>query len=115
MNRTILAAALAALLSGTLDARQAAPEVEVDVELTNTSDKDFKDLPVFLQIFRLFGRGVDYSKFNPKWFRVLDAAGKELEFSIRPVPPDFSLANDEIVLVLPAFARNETLKLRFVN
>ena len=88
---------------------------DVDLTLTNDFDKDFAQLPVLVQVFRLFGRGVDYSKFNAKGFHVYDQDGNEVPFSVRPVPPDFSLANDEIVLVLPKFTKGEKARFRITN
>jgi hypothetical protein len=108
----LAAAWLAALLSVQACA-VAAPEVVVT--LTNDFDKPFTDLPVFLQVFRAFGRGVDYTRFDAKCFRVLDEQGRELPCSLRAIPPDFSLANDELVVILPTLARGETRTLRVQN
>ena len=91
------------------------PKYDVDVVLKNDSGRDFADMPVLLQVFRVFGRGVDYAQFNPKGFHVTDQTGKELPWSLRPVPPDFSLANDELVIVLPRLAKGATLRLRVTN
>jgi hypothetical protein len=108
----LAAAWLTALLSVQACAG-AAPEVVVT--LTNDFDKSFTDLPVFLQVFRVFGRGVDYTRFDAKCFRVLDEQGRELPCSLRAIPPDFSLANDELVVILPTLARGETRTLRVQN
>jgi hypothetical protein len=88
---------------------------DVDLTLTNDFDKDFAQVPVFVQVFRLFGRGVDYSKFNPKGFHVYDQDGNEVPFALRPVPPDFSLANDEILLVLPTLSKGAKARFRVTN
>jgi hypothetical protein len=88
---------------------------DVDVTLTNTHAREFTNLPVFLQVFRIFGRGVDYSKFNRNGFHVYDEKGQELEFSYRALPPSFSIADDELVLVIPKMAAGEKLSFRFTN
>jgi len=95
---------------------QAADAVyDVDVTLTNTFPKDYDNLPVVIQIFRVFGRGVDYTKFNRDGFHIYDDKGTELAYTYRVIPPDFSMANDELVLTLPKFAKGAKLNLRFTN
>ena len=49
---------------------------DVDVTFSNAFDKDFTDLPVVLSVARVFGRGVDYARFNRDGFHVYDAAGR---------------------------------------
>ena len=70
-------------------ARAADELYDVDVTLTNTFQKDFTQLPVMLQVFRAFGRGVDYGKFNRNGFHIYNDKGEELEFYFRQVPPAF--------------------------
>ena len=96
---------------------QAAEDVAFDVDVTfsNTFDKDFTDLPVILSVARVFGRGVDYARFNRDGFHVYDAKGREVEFSYRPMPPHFSMATDEFVLVLPELAKGAKAQFRFTN
>ena len=114
--RTI-AFCVGAVLLCVLSARGADPQpkYDVDVVLENDFGRDFADLPVFLQVFRVFGRGVDYAAFNPRGFHVYDQQGKELPWSLRPVPPEFSLANDELVIILPKLAKDARLRLRITN
>jgi hypothetical protein len=88
---------------------------EADVTLTNPFDKEFVNLPVLLQVFRVFGRGVDYGKFNPDGFHVYDDRDKEIEFYYRALPPQFSIADDQLVLILPRFAPGARLQFRFTN
>jgi hypothetical protein len=88
---------------------------DVDVTVTNTFQKDFTQLPVMLQVFRVFGRGVDYGKFNRNGFHVYNDKGDELEFYFRQVPPSFSIACSELVVVVPKFAAGAKLQLRFTN
>ncbi len=111
----IAAPLILGLFMASASARGADPEFDVDVTLTNDFDKDLTGLPVFVQVFRVFGRGVDYAKFNRGGFHVYDDKGAEVPFMLRPVPPDFSLANDEIVLAIPKMARGESLTFRFTN
>jgi hypothetical protein len=110
-----LAALLVCLLAPPLAQAAEQPTVEVDVTISNDFDKPFTNLPVFLKVFRVFGRGVDYTRFDPDGFVVLDAQGKELHHVVRPVPPDFSLANDDLVVFLPGLAKGETVNLRILN
>ena len=88
---------------------------DVDLTLTNDLDRDFIQLPVLVQVFRLFGRGADYSQFNPKGFHVYDRDGNEVPFALRPVPPEFSLANDEILLILPRLPKDAQMRFRVTN
>lgn len=116
MKQAMALLAVACVLLGTPVALAAKECIyDVDLTLTNDYDKDFTQLPVLVQVFRLFGRGVDYAKFNPKGFHVYDQDGQEVAFALRPVPPDFSLANDEILLVLPKLAKGQTLRFRVSN
>src|SRR5262249_54957320 len=71
--------------------------------------------PVFLQVFRIFGRGVDYAKFRRDGFHVFDEKGAEVEFFYRALPPTFSIADDELVLFLPSLAPGAQAKFRFTN
>ncbi len=100
----------AADLSGAEPARY-----EADVTFTNTFDKDFTNLPVVLSVARVFGRGVDYAKFDRDGFHFYDAGGREVQFFYRQMPPHFSTATDEIVLVLPSLAKGATLQYRVAN
>ena len=88
---------------------------DVDVTLTNTHSRELVNQPVFLQVFRVFGRGVDYAKFRRDGFHVYDEKGQEVEFSVRALPPSFSIGDDEIVLVLPGLAPGAQAKYRFTN
>ena len=88
---------------------------EVDVTLTNPFDKELVNLPVLLQVFRLFGRGVDYSRFNPDGFHVYNEKDTEIEFFYRSLPPRFSIADDQLVLLIPRFAPGAQLRFRFSN
>ncbi len=112
-----IALLVAACIFGSLSPAQAVPECvfDVDLTLTNDFDKDFTQLPVLVQVFRLFGRGVDYTQFNPKGFHVYDQDGKEVPFALRPIPPEFSLANHQLLLVLPKLAKGQTLRFRVTN
>ena len=111
----MVGAALLCALSSGAAAADPQPKYDVDVAIENDLGRDLADLPVLIQVFRVFGRGVDYAQFNPKGFHVYDQAGKELPWSLRPVPPDFSLANDELVIVLPRLAKGAKLRLRVTN
>src|SRR5262245_11406321 len=88
---------------------------DVDVTLTNPFDKELVNQPVFLQVFRVFGRGVDYAKFRRDGFHVYDEKGAEIEFFLRALPPSFSIGDDELVLFLPSLAPRAQAKLRFTN
>ncbi len=87
---------------------------DVDVTLTNSHDKDFTNLPVFLKVADVFGRGVDYTKFTGS-FRIMDADGGDVPFMLRRMPPHFSLANDELLIVLPALAKDGQINLRVLH
>jgi hypothetical protein len=88
---------------------------DVDVTLTNTFDRELVNQPVFLQVFRIFGRGVDYGKFHRDGFHVYDEKGEEIEFFYRALPPSFSMADDELVLFIRSLAPAGRAKLRFTN
>jgi hypothetical protein len=88
---------------------------DVDVTLTNPHARELTNQPVFLQVFRIFGRGVDYGKFRRDGFHVYDEKGEEVEFSVRSLPPSFSLGDDEIILTLPTLAPGAKAKFRFTN
>ena len=88
---------------------------EVDVTLTNPFDKELVNLPVLLQVFRVFGRGVDYGRFNPGGFHVYDEQDREIEFFYRALPPHFSIADDQLVLLVPRLAPGARLQFRFSN
>src|SRR5437870_435398 len=111
----ILLAAGATFCSTLLRAAEERQIYEVDVTLTNSFEKEFVNLPVFLQVFRVFGRGVDYAKFNPDGFHVFDEKDREIEFFYRSLPPRFSIADDELVLMIPRFAPGARLQFRFAN
>ena len=108
-------AALAFVLAPGTTARAEQTPYDVDVVLENDLGRDVADLPVFLQVFRVFGRGVDYAKFNPQGFHVYDQAGRELEFQYRVVPPAFSIANDELVVALAKLPKDARVRLRVTN
>jgi hypothetical protein len=95
--------------------RAAADDYDVDVTLTNSFDKELVRQPVFLQVFRVFGRGVDYSRFHRDGFHVTDEKGVEQEVLYRALPPAFSLGNDELVLMLPLLAPGARVTYRFTN
>lgn len=115
MNRALFSIGVGFLLSLSAAGAEEQLGFDVDVTLVNDFDKSFTDLPVFLHVFRVFGRGVDYTAFDPDGFSVLDSKGKALPHVVRPVPPYFSLANDQIVVFLPSFAEGETVTLRIRN
>jgi hypothetical protein len=116
-TRALLLAAAFGLLASPARPLASADETvyDVDVTLTNTFPKEFVNLPVLLQVFRVFGRGVDYGAFNPAGFHVYDDRGNEIEFYLRSLPPRFSLADDQLVLVLPRFAPGARLQFRVTN
>jgi hypothetical protein len=117
-RQNLLAAALGLLaLSGAPLLAQNDPRelCEVEVTLTNPFDKEFVNLPVLLQVFRIFGRGVDYGKFNPEGFHVFDEQDREIEFTYRALPPRFSIADDQLVLFMPRLAAGAQRRLRFTN
>ncbi|HVE42609.1 MAG TPA: hypothetical protein VNM14_22205 [Planctomycetota bacterium] len=116
--KAIVAACLGilALSCGTLQAAADPQEPrEVDVTLTNPFDKEFVNLPVLLQVFRVFGRGVDYGRFNPDGFHVYDDKNSEVEVYYRALPPSFSIADDQLVLLIPRLAPGARLQFRFTN
>ena len=96
-------------------AGESAEHYDVDVTVTNTFQKEFSNLPVLLQVFRVFGRGVDYSTFNRDGFHIYNEKDEELEFQFRPIPPSFSLACSELVIVLPKLAPSATQHFRITN
>ena len=116
MRTNLIAGVLAlSVLFGAGFAGAAEPLFDVDVTLTNEFDKDFENLPVFFRIAQVFGRGVDFSQFARDGFHIYDEAGKELAFCYRVQPPEFSMANDELVLILPKVAKGATCSLKFTN
>ena len=88
---------------------------DVDVTLKNTSDGDFRNLPVFLTVSQVFGRGIHFDRLAPEGFRVYDDQGAELDVQYRVMPPAFSMAADELIIVLPSLAKGAEAKLRFTN
>jgi len=106
---------LSLLLSSPLWAAQKAEDFDVDVVLTNPFAKDLVNQPVFLQVFRVFGRGVDYARFHRDGFHVYDEKGAELDLGYRSLPPAFSMADDELVLMLPSLAPGARVTVRFTN
>jgi hypothetical protein len=113
----VLAAAFGLFLapSASFSAPEDPPLYDVDVTLTNSFEKEFVNLPVLLQVFRVFGRGVDYGKFSRDGFHVSDETGQELDVLYRALPPEFSIGNDELVLMLPRVAPGARLRFRFTN
>ena len=74
----MISALLTLMLAVPLGAAENQEIYDVDVTLTNTFAKDFVNQPVVLQVFRIFGRGVDYSKFNRNGFHITDEKGKPI-------------------------------------
>jgi len=93
----------------------AEPTCDVDVTLKNTSDRDFKKLPVFLTVSQVFGRGIRFDRLAPDGFHGYDDKGAELAVQYRAMPPAFSMGTDELVIVLPSLAKGAEMKLRFTN
>src|SRR5262245_44612183 len=88
---------------------------DVDVTLVNPFPKELVNHPVILQVFRIFGRGVDYAKFNRDGFHITDEKGQEVEFFYRSMPPSFSIADDQLILMVPSLAPGARLSYRFTN
>jgi hypothetical protein len=88
---------------------------DVDVTLVNPFPKELVNHPVILQVFRVFGRGVDYAKFNRDGFHITDEKGQEVEFFYRSMPPSFSIADDQLILMVPSLAPGARLSYRFTN
>lgn len=88
---------------------------DVDLTLTNPFDKDFTDLPVLMTVAGIFGRGLPYDRFDKANYHIYDDKGAELEYAYRPLPPYFSPATDELVVVLPSLAKGQAITLRIVN
>lgn len=88
---------------------------EIEAVISNTNGKDLENLPVFVQVRSIVGRGRDYQQVNRDGFHVYDEKGKEVSFMYRPMPPDFSMATDEIVFILPKLAKDAALRYRFSN
>lgn len=111
MRASILAAAIACCAASPLRA----DDFDVDVTLTNSHAKELVNQPVFLQVFRVFGRGVDYARFHRDGFHVTDEKGAELEILYRALPPAFSIADDELVVMVPSLAPGAKVTWRFTN
>ena len=86
---------------------------EVEATISNTNGKRLTDLPVFLPVHAIFGRGLDYSQFNPRWFHIFDDTGRQIDYMHRPLPPNFSIANDELVFFVPVLEQDARLRYRF--
>lgn len=106
-----VAAALVLAMAAPLSA---ADDFDVDVTLSNPFGRELVNQPVFLQIFRVFGRGVDYGRFHRDGFRVADEKGVEQDVYYRALPPAFSMADDELVLVV-SLAPGARATYRFTN
>lgn len=104
-----------AIASSLLYAAETPEKYDVDITLENVHDKDFTDLPVLLPVAQVFGRGVDYAKFNRDGFHVYDQKNVEVPFMFRAMPPAFSLATSEIVIFIPQFAKAARAQYRITN
>ncbi len=93
----------------------AEPTYDVDVTLKNVSEKDFANLPVFVTVAQVFGRGIHFDRLARDGFHVYDEQGVELDVRYRVIPPVFSMATDELIVVLPALAKGAETTLRFTN
>ncbi len=113
MNLLPLAASL--LMSCLPTVQEKIEAVDVNVTLVNSFPKELVNHPVILQVFRVFGRGVDYSKFNREGFHIVDEKGQEVEFFVRSLPPSFSIADDQLILMVPSMAPGARLSYRFTN
>jgi hypothetical protein len=116
MTQTLLplaASLLAACLP--LQAQDKAETYDVDVTLVNPFPKELVNHPVILQVFRVFGRGVDYSRFNRDGFHITDDRGQEVEFFYRSLPPSFSIADDQLILMVPSLSPGARITYRFTN
>lgn len=89
--------------------------VAAEVTLRNLTGAAQTDWPVFLTVWEVFGPNMDPDRLDPEGFHVFDAAGTEAPHMLRPMPPDFSLGNDEIVFVVPAIAAGESRTYRVTN
>jgi hypothetical protein len=85
-------------------------DMEAQLSLENRTGGDKTDWPIFLTVWKVFGADLDVGKMDREGFHVLDAAGQEVPYMLRSIPPDFSLGNDEIVFVVPKMRVGESLK-----
>ena len=86
-----------------------------DIQIYNNTGSAKTNWPVLLTVWKVFGANLDLDKLNSAGFHVYDQTGAEVPHMIRPIPPDFSLGNDEIVFIIPQMAAGQTLNYRVTN
>ncbi len=93
----------------------AAAEFEAALRLQNATGEQKTNWPVFLTVCKVFGGNLKLDQLNAAGFHVFDGSGREVPHMLRPIPPDFSLGNDEIVFAIPKIAAGEALGFRVTN
>ncbi len=92
-----------------------AADFDVEARFINVNGKDLTGIPVFVPVKSLFGRGIDFRQLDRNGFHIYGRHGREIPFMYRPLPPYFSIANDELIFFLDDFPSGAKSRYRFTN
>lgn len=90
-------------------------DLEADITLDNRTGSDNSNWPIILTVYKLFGPDLNAKAIDSQCFHVFDAGGHELPHMVRPIPPQVSPGNDQIVFLVPKMRAGESLKFRVTH